>query len=337
MQPANIATIIVAAISAVVSLGTVAWVSFKSKFQDRQNSSIKITTKKSDGEAFAEIVIDFENDESFSQKATSFQNGNNTGNNAGNNESKDDLMEIPTSPNFNSSPSLKKLGTKVVKKLTDQVFEDDEKSKIKITSKKTNLKSMLNSINEEDSNNLSFIPTENEKNPSFTSNALETNKEGDKLIASNRDNLVKKSLYVYNSVVKTVFSKNENKLHESEFDLKIPNRGQSKLSVQANKFFGSSSYNPSLIMEDNKEEIEFINNDSNSPNKLFKSQPIPKNSALKFGTKTNIIEKSTNNHKKDFVIEIDSSQVGSKVNNFLGSPMPSSVVGDIDSDESVDN
>lgn len=240
MQPANIVTIVVAGISAIVSLGTVAWVSFKSKFQDKQNSTIKLITKKSDEETYAEIIIDFTNDESFSQKATSFKNGKDS--TSADNE--DDLLEnTSNSPNFNSLPNLKKMGTKVVKKVEEKFFEDDkiekeDTKKIKPLPKK--FLSKLKSEHEDDLSNISFVITENDKAPNFTNNALETNKEGDKLIASNRDNLLKKGLYVYHSVIKTVFPNETGKVQESDQNLKIPQHGQSKLSIQANSFFGSS-------------------------------------------------------------------------------------------------
>ncbi len=220
MTPANITSIIIASISALASLATIAYVSIKTKFQDKQDTSIKITTKETRAESQAEIVITLTNDESFSHKMTSLKNGNS--------DNKPNLLSIIDSDTLE--------------------FEDDkgDKDKDLIKIKNTNSKEIKKSTPHpkflqqlKENTTTSFTITEDKSSPTikefnnnFSQNALQTNSDGDKLIADNRDNLGKKALFVFGKIAQFMFSKDERKEQIIQQD--------KKFSTQIDDFFGDT-------------------------------------------------------------------------------------------------
>ena len=164
-----------------------------------------------------------------------------------------------------------------------------------IVNPKNKVKPKLIADDSSDSRNISFIMSEQKETNSFTNKALEGNHESDILIASNRDNLLKKGLYVFDSVIKTLFS-NKEELNATIH--KLPQHGASKLSLQANNFFGTTSgMHKSAAKEEELILHEII---IESPNLFEKNK--------KFNSKNNIPPNSNlsgDNHFEDIELNDD--------------------------------
>jgi hypothetical protein len=340
MTPANIASIVIAGISGLVSLGTIAYVSFKTKFQDKQDTQIKITTKTTDTETFAEIVIDLKNDESFGQKMTSFKNGKKEENGGGQNILPSPEGEIlfeedntPENTIFSTVKDkitgLRKNQDKTSKKKTDkrpaslsQLKEDEEdpspnknpiekpkkiqtipfleKLKHSTPSNSFNLNSSFNYTEDQ------LISPSNNNKVGFLEAAVKSNSRSDELNTVTRESLGKKALYVFMDVTKSMFSNfTKQKDIESRSESKEKRQEGGELPKQTTKFsMKVDDYFGELPRDKGEEELKLEKKEIEK----IHYKPIIHSNII---NKPNTPPKNDEEEDGDFILLIDNSGTSS--------------------------